>query len=229
MVEQFGVERVFKDVDNIDPGDDFVERITSAVGSCAVLLAVIGPQWLTIVDDETGRRRLDNPNDLVRLEIQTALTRNVRVIPVLIDGTQMPRAIELPTDLAPLVRRQAVEFSPKSDPGRLVATVRDTLAEQTGVINGTIPNLSGEWVDTDGVNVRLTHVGNEVVILLLSGGHQVGNGNATITGDQLQLSVYRSDLGQGIGAGTISPDGKQISGVIRYGIQSFGFSISKRW
>jgi CHAT domain/FHA domain/TIR domain len=131
MVERFGAEQVFKDVDNIESGDDFLDRITSAVGSCDVLLALIGPRWLTITDDETGQRRLDNPEDYVRLEIRTALTRNVRVIPILIDDARMPPANELPADLAPLVRRQAVEISPITfNTERLMATVQDTLAAQ---------------------------------------------------------------------------------------------------
>ncbi len=130
MVERFGAEQVFKDVDNIEPGDDFVERITSAVGSCDVLLALIGPRWLTITEDESGQRRLDNPDDYVRLEIQTALDRHIRVIPILIDDARMPRPNELPPDLAPLVRRHAVEISPITfDTKRLMTTVQDTLAE----------------------------------------------------------------------------------------------------
>jgi TIR domain len=72
LVAELGPDRVFKDVDNIEPGDDFVERIQSAVGSCQVLLALIGPQWLTITDAR-GERRLDDPQDFVRLEVETAL------------------------------------------------------------------------------------------------------------------------------------------------------------
>jgi len=72
-------------VDSIELGDDFVEMITRAVGSCDVLLALIGDQWLTITDED-GRRRVDDPNDFVRVEIEAALTRNVRVIPILVDG-----------------------------------------------------------------------------------------------------------------------------------------------
>ena len=63
LVEHFPAEQVFKDVDSIEPGEDFVERITAAVASCDVLLALIGPQWLTITD-ENGQRRLDNPEGL---------------------------------------------------------------------------------------------------------------------------------------------------------------------
>ena len=129
LVEHFPAEQVFKDVDNIEPGEDFVERITAAVGSCDVLLALIGPQWLTITD-ENGQRRLDNPEDYVRLEIETALTRKIRVIPILVDDARMPRANELPATLAPLVRRNAVEINPITfDTKRLIATVQKTLAE----------------------------------------------------------------------------------------------------
>jgi glycerophosphoryl diester phosphodiesterase len=129
LVDELGAARVFKDVDDIAPGDDFVERIQSAVGSCDVLLALIGPAWGTILD-EHGRRRLDDPDDFVRLEVETALNRpDVRVIPILIDNARMPSAAELPPGLVALPRRQAVEINPVSfDTRRLVATVRRTLA-----------------------------------------------------------------------------------------------------
>ena len=123
--------QVFKDVDSIELGDDFVEVITRAVGSCDVLLALIGDRWLTITDED-GRRRLDDPDDFVRLEIEAALTRNVRVIPILVDGARMPRVAELPPSLAELVRRQALELSPARfdfDTGRLLKVLNTTLAE----------------------------------------------------------------------------------------------------
>jgi TIR domain len=123
--------QVFKDVDSIQPGDDFVDVITTAVASCDVLLALIGVDWLTITD-EHGRRRLDNPDDFVRLEIEAALTRRVRVIPILINGARMPRANEVPDSLAKLVRRQALELSPArfdSDISRLLRVLDRTLAE----------------------------------------------------------------------------------------------------
>src|SRR6266508_1461271 len=111
LADRFGGGQVFKDVDSIQLGDDFVEVITTAVGSCDVLLALIGDEWLTITD-EHGRRRLDDPDDFVRLEIEAALLRKVRVIPILVGGASMPRADELPDSLSKLVRRQALELSP---------------------------------------------------------------------------------------------------------------------
>jgi hypothetical protein len=131
LAGHFGKDQVFKDVDSIQPGDDFVKVIADAVGRCDVLLALIGRHWLTITGDD-GRRRLDNPQDFVRLEIEAALKRDVRLIPVLIEGTPMPRADEVPPGLAALVNRQALDFSsahaePEFD--RLIKALNRTLAE----------------------------------------------------------------------------------------------------
>jgi hypothetical protein len=131
LAERFGSGQVFKDVDSIQLGDDFVAVITGAVGSCDVLLALIGKEWLTATD-ERGRRRLDDPDDFVRLEVEAALAREVRVIPILVDGAKMPTAEQLPASLAKLVRRQALELSPArfdSDLGRLLKVLEATLAE----------------------------------------------------------------------------------------------------
>jgi hypothetical protein len=131
LAGHFGKDQVFKDVDSIQPGDDFVKVIADAVGRCDVLLALIGRQWLTITDDY-GRRRLDNPQDFVRLEIEAALKRNIRLIPVLIEGTLMPRADEVPPSLAALANRQALDFnSARAEPefDRLIKALNRTLAE----------------------------------------------------------------------------------------------------
>jgi glycerophosphoryl diester phosphodiesterase len=130
LVSRFGAESVFKDVDDIEPGDDFVERITEAVASCDVLLALIGNQWVTMTDDQ-GRRRLDNPEDFVRLELNAALSRGVRVVPILVDGAPMPRPDQLPPDLVALTRRQAVEISAVGfNTDRLLVTLAATLNPQ---------------------------------------------------------------------------------------------------
>jgi hypothetical protein len=131
LVGHFGRDQIFKDIDSIELGDDFIEVITAAVGACDVLLALIGDQWLTMTGQD-GRRRLDDPHDFVRLEIEAALTRNVRVIPILVEGAQMPRADQLPASLATLVRRQALELSPSrfdSDARRLLKVLDRTITE----------------------------------------------------------------------------------------------------
>ena len=130
LMDHFGDERVFVDVDTIEPGLDFAEAIASAVGSCQVLLALIGDRWLGSTD-RTGRRKLDDANDLVRLEIQAALERNIRVIPVLVDGVAMSTPEELPPSLAGLARRQAFELSYsrfRDDARRLVGLLDRLLA-----------------------------------------------------------------------------------------------------
>ena len=107
LAARFGDDQVFMDVDTIALGVDFAEVITQAVSTCEVLLAVIGPRWLTATDED-GRRRLDDPDDLVRLEIAAALERDIRVIPILVEGAVMPRRQQLPEALAGLARRNAL-------------------------------------------------------------------------------------------------------------------------
>ncbi len=109
LSEIFGPAAIFRDVDTVEPGEDYTTALDHALDSCVVLLAVIGPRWSTIAD-EAGRRRLDDPKDWVRIEISRALARAVRVIPVLISGT-MPQEAEVPADLKALLKRQALELS----------------------------------------------------------------------------------------------------------------------
>jgi hypothetical protein len=95
---RFGEDRVFIDIAGIEPGRDFRRIIDEHVGSCDVLLALIGRNWLHAADKE-GRRRRDGPEDLVRLEIAAALRRDIPVIPVLVQGAAMPSKRELLPDL----------------------------------------------------------------------------------------------------------------------------------
>ena len=111
LAEHYGRDQVFKDVDSLQLGDDFVARIHAAVGSCSALLALIGEEWLTVVDEQ-GRRRIDDPNDFVLVEVEAGLARGVLVIPILVDGARMPHPTEVPVSLEPLVRRQALELNP---------------------------------------------------------------------------------------------------------------------
>ena len=121
----FGSEQIFMDVSGIEAGADFVQTIHGTVGSCDVLIALLGKQWLSSKDQD-GRRRLDDPDDFVRQEIATALERKILVVPVLVGGARMPAAQELPADLAGPVRRQALEISDSrfhEDANRLIGTL----------------------------------------------------------------------------------------------------------
>ena len=110
LCAHFDRKQIFMDIDAIALGEDFVKAIEIMVAKCDVLIAVIGANWLTSKDDQ-GVRRLDNPEDFVRTEIATALKRTIRVIPVLVDDALVPRATELPDDLKPLVRRNALRIT----------------------------------------------------------------------------------------------------------------------
>jgi TPR repeat protein len=110
LTHKLGHESVFFDVDNIAPGLDFVDILSERVGKCDALIAVIGKTWVSsaYVHDQ---RRLDDPNDFVRIEIEAALERKIRVIPVLVDGAPMPRLDDLPDSLKKFTRRQGIEVS----------------------------------------------------------------------------------------------------------------------
>jgi hypothetical protein len=110
LVIQFGEDNVFIDVGSIELGLDFAEVINRSLSQCKVVIVVIGKNWLNIADNQ-GRIKLKNPNDYVRLEIETALNRNIRVIPVLVEGASAPKIEDLPPSLASLARRNGIEMS----------------------------------------------------------------------------------------------------------------------
>jgi formylglycine-generating enzyme required for sulfatase activity len=113
LVAQFGRDNVFKDVDSIVVGSDFPSVLRQKIAECAVVLVVIGRQWLHLRDDR-GQRRLDNPADFVRIEIETALKLNKTVIPLLVQGATMAAVADLPDSLKDLTRKQGSEV--RSDP-----------------------------------------------------------------------------------------------------------------
>jgi len=131
LSERFPDAQVFMDMDSIEAGLPFADVIRDAVDSCTVLVAFIGQQWVTLADEE-GHRRLENPDDVVRFEVQTALERGVRVIPVLVDGARALRHQELPSGLEELAGLNALELSYgryEYDAGRLLDLIQRVLGE----------------------------------------------------------------------------------------------------
>jgi hypothetical protein len=127
--ERFPDAQVFIDLDSIEAGLPFAEVIRDAVDSCAVLVALIGRKWATAADEE-GRRRLDDPGDYVRFEVQKALERRVRVIPVLVDDATPLRQQQLPPELQQLAGLNAFELSYSRyefDAGRLLDLIQRVL------------------------------------------------------------------------------------------------------
>ncbi|MGH7505191.1 MAG: toll/interleukin-1 receptor domain-containing protein, partial [Longimicrobiales bacterium] len=125
LCDRFGSGRVFRDVDTIAPGERFARKIDEKLAGTDVLIALIGREWITSAGED-GRSRLHDADDFVRLEIGTALRRGIPVIPALVENAQMPRAEELPADLAPLAQCQAIEIDDAAfheDVGRLISVL----------------------------------------------------------------------------------------------------------
>jgi hypothetical protein len=134
LAQTFGHKNIFMDVEDIPAGVDFAKYLSDQVAASQMFLAIIGPTWLG-AKDESGGRRIDDPDDFVAIEITAALARNIRVIPVLVDGASMPKAGELPDPLKALARRQAVDvghFHFGRDAEALVERLREALNGQSG-------------------------------------------------------------------------------------------------
>lgn len=128
LLEKFDKDELFKDVDSIPASSDFREAVREAIESSYVVLVVIGPTWASALDEE-GNRRLDDPGDLVRVEVEAALKRSVPVIPLLVGGAAMPAPDSLPESIRPLAYRHALPVRPnpdfRGDIAQLVRALRD--------------------------------------------------------------------------------------------------------
>jgi hypothetical protein len=145
LTRAFGSDAVFMDVAGIKPGADFRKAIDDNVTSCGVFLAIVGPTWATITNSE-GKRRLDDPNDFVALELASALKREVPVIPVLVHEAKMPAVSLLPESLQAFAYRNSVELSHarwNSDVALLIealkAYVTPRAAAPDGPVHATVP------------------------------------------------------------------------------------------
>jgi len=109
LKRRFGQAGIFLDIDTIDPGTDYDRVLKSSLEETAAMLVVIGPRWTSLTKGD-GTRRLDDPNDYVRREVEAALGRNIPVVPVLVQSATLPRQEDLPASLAPLLKRQAASL-----------------------------------------------------------------------------------------------------------------------
>ena len=180
--DHFGQQNVFRDIGFIEPGTDFVAAIERALQSCAVMLVVIGRSWATKLaeHEQTGQE------DYTRLEVTTALKRDdVRVIPVLVQGASMPRANELPAELAALTRRNAIELHDtnwESDVEHLLdilEKVSGISKASTGTMRIKRDQLSPQYANSalrvlvDGDEIRQLEPGQHADLQLKKGAHHI--------------------------------------------------------
>ena len=162
VAQKVGRENVFLDV-NIDPGVDWFEALNERVAACDALVAVIGRNW--VAADKDNRRRIDDPDDFVRIEIEAALKRGVRVIPVLVDGALMPKAGDLPETLRGFARRQNIEISHtrfETDIERLTRALTPILESfRPPQVDKTDGALSADRNSAGSDKVELTHTSGE--------------------------------------------------------------------
>jgi TIR domain len=159
LERELGRDLLFMDVDAIPLGTNFSKVLHEEVAKCGVLLAVIGPNW-SDVRDEHGHRRLDDPNDFVRIEIAAALQRDIPVIPILLDGARIPKTDQLPGDLEELASRNGLDVRHASfhtDMDRLILGLKGQL-DQAGAAPERVDDLAAEAAKSatrvQGIGVR---------------------------------------------------------------------------
>jgi hypothetical protein len=178
LVGRFGDENVFMDVDTIDLGSDFREVIDRAIASCDVTIALIGRNWLSATDAE-GERRLDDPDDLLRLELERALARGLVIVPACVQAAELPSEDALPASLAPLSSRQGIELRDtawRDDVDRLTRRL-ERIADETP--RPEAGARSARWGPRRGLALALALAAlAAVLVLALRGGDGDGSGAA---------------------------------------------------
>lgn len=189
LVDHFGEEHVFLDAESIPAGADFVSELLDRVRSARVLLAVIGPRWLSATNC-AGQRRIDDPNDWIHRELAEAFTANIRVIPVLTDGAEPPTTAELPPDIAALSRcqyRHLRRREPTAGLARIVADLtnldpvlaaaarsRDNAPRQLPAAPGLFAGRATELATLSTAATTAPESGATVVICAIGGAGGVG-------------------------------------------------------
>lgn len=173
LLKYFPKDSIFKDFNTIGLGDDYVVSINNALEQCDVLLVIIGKAWLQMKNAQ-GVVRLTDPTDWVRIEIATALRRNIKVIPVLFDNVDMFAAQDLPEDMQGLVRRQHLTVSDtkfETDVKRLADEIKKILQVGQKTISASDINKRQSSSDQSTSSIRRWRTGiicGIVAILLLA-------------------------------------------------------------
>ncbi|HUG22363.1 toll/interleukin-1 receptor domain-containing protein [Piscinibacter sp.] len=183
--QHFSDERVFIDVDDIEAGRAFDEVIERAVGSSAVLLVLIGKRWS---GEQPGQPpRIADPQDFVHREIAAALAKDLRVVPLLLDGARMPAADELPDALRPLAKRHALEIGGsrfRDDMARLAGVIRETVGDADRTAASTASaGKRRVWLTLAGATVLAVAAGSALLLMRPGRADVNGTWEAQVTYD----------------------------------------------
>jgi hypothetical protein len=168
LQQEFGPDLLFMDVDSIPLGANFAKVLGDEIAKCDVLLAIIGPGWLD-AHDESGHRRLENPDDFVRIEVGAALKRGIPVIPILLEGAQVPKASQLPDDLKELALRNGLDVRHASfaeDMQRLIRRLKGAPQQPASVTPRRLHTLAWKFLSKDKNRAVLGWLGGGVVIVI---------------------------------------------------------------
>jgi hypothetical protein len=168
LVDTYGHDRVFMDIDSVPLGVDFVEHVSGQISRCSAVIVMIGKQWLR-AKDKGRRRRLDNEDDLVRTEVAAALQQGIPVIPVFVQDAEMPRSDELPENIRSLSRRNGISLSAtrwRTDVERLIKELDRVMKPSSG--SSETPDSPvlhrGEWPSRRGGASASQHERSRVFI-----------------------------------------------------------------
>ncbi|MGF1569412.1 MAG: toll/interleukin-1 receptor domain-containing protein [Nodosilinea sp.] len=164
LARHFGAEVVFRDVHSIPLGRDYRLYLNQRLQICQAMIVVIGPDWLTAAHPD-GRRRLDEPEDWVRVEVETGLNRDILVIPVLVDGARVPNEADLPGALKPLTNRNAARARPdpdfESDLERLIRQLELLVSDQ----NASMPLSRGQQLKLDYLKTKQEDLEKDLLLV----------------------------------------------------------------
>lgn len=189
LEREFGSKNIFIDVDRLGAGQDFPSVLQEKLDQCSVMIAVIGPRWLTLTD-ESGKRRIDDPDDWVRLEISNSLARKIAVIPVVVGGASLPNKSDLPEELRPILRRHAATLTTHGFRNEMAGLKRDILE-----IPGFRPRRVGVYQALGALAVMAGLVGGVVMygpLRTFVPQSQESSGNTPLTDQELANLVRRA-------------------------------------
>ncbi len=158
---------IFIDSEGVEGGEDFPTKIINALGRSEIFLLLIGENWLK-THDHFGRRRIDDPSDWVRLEIETALSKNITIIPILIGSTSLPQKEALPESISKITDFQSLKLRESywlKDVKVLIKRLEQLGLKHKGIqVNYPIPNANTTTLTEDELKTALTRTPKWTVV-----------------------------------------------------------------